>query len=131
MQVILRYVFRASNAWSEELSRYLFIWFTYLSACVCVYKNTHIRIDTLLKVWPKMLRPAIMVIGNLLFLAFCVITTYYGVIYTQSLMAGGRVSLGLQLQMWIVFAVIPVCNTAMALRLIQNMVKNFRSYKET
>jgi len=129
MQVVLRYVFRASNAWSEELARYMLIWFAYLSASVCVYKNAHIRIDTLLSIWPKALRPAIVVVGNLIFFAFCVVSTYHGWLFTRTLMATGAVSLGLGLEMWIVFAVIPVGNVAMAIRLIQHTVKTFRKPK--
>ena len=129
-QVVLRYVFNNANAWSEELARYMFIWFTYLSASVCVLKNRHIRIDTLINVWPKVLRPFIVITGNLIFLAYCVVTAYYGAIFTQVLIGTGRISLGLQMPMWIVFAVIPVCNTAMAIRLIQNMVNQLRTPKE-
>lgn len=34
-QVILRYVFSASNAWSEELARYLFIYDVMVAAAIC------------------------------------------------------------------------------------------------
>lgn len=126
MQVILRFLFKNSNSWSEEMSRYLLIWFSYLSASVCVSTNTHIRIDTFVKVWPKPLRPAIIILGNLVFLLFCLFTTYHGAIYTRSLAAAHQVSLGLGIEMWVVYAAIPVCNAAMAVRLIQLMVKMLR-----
>ena len=40
-QVILRYVFSASNAWSEELARYLFIYDVMVAAAIATRRNSH------------------------------------------------------------------------------------------
>lgn len=47
IQVITRYVFFYSLPWSEELTRYLFIWFVYLSLSISIRENMSIRIDFL------------------------------------------------------------------------------------
>ena len=47
-QVILRYVFSASNSWSEELVRYLFILDVLLAASIAVRRNSHLQIDVLI-----------------------------------------------------------------------------------
>lgn len=130
MQVVLRFIFRNSNSWSEEMSRYLLIWFSYLSASACICNNTHIRIDTFIKIWPKPLRPVILIVGDLIFLIFCIFTTYHGALYTRSLAAAHQVSLGLGIEMWIVYAAIPVCNAAMALRLVQRFIRMIREPKK-
>lgn len=132
MQVVLRYVFNAPTAWSDELARYLFIWFAYLAASMCALSNTHIRIDILAKVWPKIIRPYIFFVGNLIFFLFCVFTTYYGWLFTESLIQAGQVSLGLGIQMWVVFAALPVCNLLMMIRLIQSTIRVVKdgSYKD-
>jgi len=122
-QVVLRYGFNAATAWSEELARYLFIWFAYLSASMCALNNTHIRIDTLVNVWPKIVRPYMLLVGNLIFVAFCVFTTYYGWLFTHSLMESGQISLGLGIEMWIVFAALPVCNLLMIIRIVQSSIR--------
>lgn len=41
-QVILRYVFSASNAWSEELARYLFIYDVMVAAAIATRRNSHL-----------------------------------------------------------------------------------------
>ena len=52
-QVVARYVFNHSLAWSEELARYIFIWQVWLGSAYCVVKNRHIRIDVFTDKLPK------------------------------------------------------------------------------
>ena len=46
-QVILRYFFSASNSWSEELCRYLFIYSVMMGAAIATRRNSHLQIDVL------------------------------------------------------------------------------------
>lgn len=46
-QVISRYIFNVSLAWSEEISRYLFIWTVWLAVPYAVVKGRHIRLTVL------------------------------------------------------------------------------------
>lgn len=126
IQVGARFVFSQSFSWSEEAARYLFIWFSYLTACVCALSNTHICIDVLIKVWPKKIRGAMVILGNVLFFVYCLVLTYYGLKYTMSLYASSQVSLGLGLSMWIVYAAVPVSHALMAIRLVQLTVSFFK-----
>jgi TRAP-type C4-dicarboxylate transport system permease small subunit len=43
--VVLRYVFNNSLTWSEELTRYMFIWIVFLGAAVSVRQRANIAID--------------------------------------------------------------------------------------
>jgi len=130
-QVVLRYIFNAPTAWSEEVARYMFIWFAYLSASMCALSNTHIRIDTMVMIWPRIIRPYMFFVGNLIFFLFCLFTTYYGWLFTRSLMDAGQISVALGMEMWIVFAALPVCNLLMMIRILQSTYKIVKdgSYK--
>lgn len=44
LQVIMRTVFKNSLTWSEELSRYIFIWQIWLGASTALKYNEHIRV---------------------------------------------------------------------------------------
>ena len=46
-QVLLRYVFNHSIFWSEELSRFLLVWLTFLGASVVYYRGAHACVDFL------------------------------------------------------------------------------------
>src|SRR5665648_198612 len=46
-QVVMRYVFNNSSSWTEELSRYLFIWMSWLGTSLSARENKHIRVELL------------------------------------------------------------------------------------
>ena len=123
IQVLGRFVFHVSNSWSEEVSRYMFIWISYLTASSCVISNSHIRIDALVNVWPKKVRPAIIVIGLVIFTVYSVAVTVFGAVYTKTILDAGQRSLGTGIQMWIVYAAVPVCHAAMVYRLVRLMMR--------
>ncbi len=47
LQVFFRSVLDSPLTWSEELSRLLLVWMTFLAAAVVSYDGTHLRVDTL------------------------------------------------------------------------------------
>ena len=47
--VVLRYGFNSSLLISDEMSRYCFIWLTYIGAMVAMHEGGHLGVDTLVK----------------------------------------------------------------------------------
>jgi TRAP-type transport system small permease protein len=47
--VVMRYAFNSGILISEEMSRYAFIWLTYLGAMIAMRENGHLGVDTLIK----------------------------------------------------------------------------------
>lgn len=83
MQVISRYTqLIPSYIWTEELSRFVFIWMVMLGAMIAVRDGTHFDVD----VWPTpkprsnaMLR----IVTNLPILVFALVYAYWGVEFVQ------------------------------------------------
>jgi TRAP-type C4-dicarboxylate transport system permease small subunit len=50
--VVLRYGFNSGITISEEMSRYFFIWLTYIGAMVAMREGGHLGVDTLVKKLP-------------------------------------------------------------------------------
>lgn len=130
VQVFGRFIFKYSNSWSEELSRYMFVWFVYLTASYAVYRQAHIKIDGTMNLFPKKVRKYIALIGNLIFLIYCIILVYYSAKYTMAINLSEQVSLGLGIRMSYVYASIPICHSLMATRLIVNIIQNRKIIKE-
>jgi len=61
---------RNSLVWSEELARYLFIWLIYIGISYGAKIMKHIKIEAALGLFPKKVRPVIVIIGDILFLGF-------------------------------------------------------------
>lgn len=53
IQVFSRYVLGASLSWSEELTRYIFIWTGFLSVSYCTRKCISIKIEQFVAIFPK------------------------------------------------------------------------------
>ena len=50
--VVLRYVFNSGITVSEELSRWLMVWLTFLGAIVALREHSHLGVDTLVRALP-------------------------------------------------------------------------------
>ena len=52
--VVLRYVFNSGITVSEELSRWLMVWLTFLGAIVALREHSHLGVDTLVRAMPPL-----------------------------------------------------------------------------
>jgi TRAP-type C4-dicarboxylate transport system permease small subunit len=69
--VVLRYLFNSGIDVSEELSRWLFIWITFLGAIVAMRERAHLGSSFLLDRLPDAGKKLCLVLGHLLMLAAC------------------------------------------------------------
>ena len=66
--VVLRYAFDSGITVSEELSRWLFVWMTFLGAIVAIKDHGHLGTDMLVARLPKAGKKACLIVGHLLML---------------------------------------------------------------
>lgn len=48
VQIIARFIFNSPIIWSEEFSRYVYVWLVYLGVSYCATQDTHVRVTLLL-----------------------------------------------------------------------------------
>ena len=72
--VVLRYAFNSGILVSEEMSRYCFIWLTYIGAMIAMREREHLGVDTLVRRLPRagkkfclLLSESLMLLVNVLF----------------------------------------------------------------
>ena len=75
--VVLRYVFNSGITISEELSRWLMVWLTFLGAIVALREHAHLGVDTLVRALPA--------IGR----RICFILSYGLMLYADWLLLAG------------------------------------------
>lgn len=66
--VVLRYAFDSGLTMSEELSRWLFVWVTFLGAVVALKENAHLGTDMLIARLPAPLQRACLAVAQALML---------------------------------------------------------------
>ena len=69
--VVLRYVFDSGITVSEELSRFLFVWMTFLGAVVVMRRGGHLGFDLVARALPRAGQRACRILSNLLMLGCC------------------------------------------------------------
>lgn len=66
--VVLRYGFNSGITLSEEVSRWLFIWMTFMGAVVALREHGHLGVDMFVSRLPPLGKRACLVVGHLLML---------------------------------------------------------------
>lgn len=70
--VLLRYLFDSGIPVTEELSRFIFVWLTFVGAVVAMFDGLHLGVDAVINVLPRRLGIVFRVIGRVLMLLCCV-----------------------------------------------------------
>jgi TRAP-type transport system small permease protein len=83
LQIVSRYSgLIPSYIWTEELSRFLFIWMVMLGAMIGIRESTHFEVD----VWPELgARPnaALRIVSHVFVLIFALVFLYWGWRFVQ------------------------------------------------
>ncbi len=119
LQIIMRSVFNTSIAWSEELSRYIFIWEIWLGTSIAYRYNEHIKVELIYNIFKSdMAKKVLDLIVKLIWLAFNGFLLYQGVKLLESMAARNALSSGMRIPLVYVYAALPVSSLLMCIRII-------------
>ncbi|WHP79865.1 TRAP transporter small permease subunit [Edwardsiella anguillarum] len=82
INVVLRYGFESSLLSVDELSRYLFVWLTFLGAILAFMENRHVNVTFFIDKLSPPARRRLEIVTHLLMLALCVMLLWGGVLKT-------------------------------------------------
>ncbi|SFQ66058.1 TRAP-type C4-dicarboxylate transport system, small permease component [Psychrobacillus psychrotolerans] len=119
LQVFSRYVMGDAIGWTEEASRYLFIWLIFLSIGISFIEKKHISIDIVLDRLPLGFQKAIQQFVYLLLLVLSVFLLVQGLDLIENMRSFNQKSATLQIPMWIVYSALPVGFLFSIIRIIQ------------
>jgi TRAP-type C4-dicarboxylate transport system permease small subunit len=115
MQVVLRYLFERPNPWTEELSRFGFIWLSMLGAALAVELRTHFVFDQLV----GMLKPKLQMLARRCSTAFVAALAVGLILFGFQLvdLASSQRSPALDLPVSWIYASVPVAGFLMLLHI--------------
>ncbi len=119
--VVLRYGFNSGIMSSEEVSRYLFIWITFLGAIIAMRQNAHLGLDTIVRLLPSAGKKFCFTLSNLLMLGCCVLM-FYGTYKQHGINATTR-SPVVEIPMSWVYGVGYLTSVAMGLMIATKLVR--------
>ena len=130
IEVLRREVFSYSSIWGEEIVRYSFIYLAWIGAAAAVRERAHIRIDVVMHYLGPRAKALLYIFGDLVMLAVAVGALIWSFETVQVSFKFGSVSHGLRVSMvWFLMAV-PVGFGLMIVRLIQSLLRDFRSLRD-
>lgn len=109
--------------WTEEASRFLFIWMVMLGAMIGVREGTHFEVD----VWPELGargNAILKIVSSIFMLAFALVFVWWGIEFTR--FGWNQTSEIADLPMWMIFVAWPVAGITWVLFLGESFLANLR-----
>ena len=124
LQIISRYTaLIPSYIWTEELSRFLFIWMVMLGAMIGIREHTHFEVD----VWPDLGPKAsalLRIVSNVFVLVFALVFVWWGIAFVR--FGWDQLSELAELPMPYIFIAWPLAGVTWVLFLGESLVANIR-----
>ena len=121
LQIILRVV-GTPLVWSEEISRYLFIWVIYLAASKAVRSGRHLSVGILPLVLPEKPKQALFIFANIIVFIFFIILCYNCFILLERMNTRPQFAPASGLNMIYAYAAPAVGSVMMTIRCLQNVI---------
>ena len=127
LQVVMRKVFNNSLSWSEELTRYIFIWQIWCGISIAQRQGRHIQVDLIFKLVKGWGRKAVRILASTLNIAFCCFMVYVGCQVVASHISMGTLSPAMRIPMWTVYLSLPFSFFITMLRYLQVLLQDIGS----
>lgn len=122
--VILRYGFNYTLAWSEELVREVIIYTTFIGLGVAIKNGSMIKIDALVQLVPVLKTP-LSYFSNLVTIVFALMMLYYGWKIAELQVITNQKTIILQIPLVYLYAIVPIMGATVLLRTIQVMHRDY------
>jgi C4-dicarboxylate transporter DctQ subunit len=128
--VVLRYGFNYSLAWSEELVREVIILTTFIGCSAAIKARSMIKIDALAQIVPKLKTP-LTFFSNFVTLTFSVMMMYYGWEMAALQVTTTQKTIIMEIPLVFLYAILPVMGVMMFIRTIQVVYEDVRQLKSS
>jgi TRAP-type C4-dicarboxylate transport system permease small subunit len=119
MQIALRVCFNYVIPWSEEISRFAFVWFVFFGAAYAARLAAHNRVTIQFKLFPKVVQDVATLFTDAIWITFNVILIKKSIEIIQDLTEFPYMSPALEWSMAYVYWIFPISFGLMTLRIIQ------------
>ncbi|MFZ5944741.1 MAG: TRAP transporter small permease [Bacillota bacterium] len=131
LQVYFRYFVGKSLPWSEEISRYAFLFLVYFATILSTKNKTHIRVTAQFKPLPAKIRKLFTWSSDLIWLVFNCVVIYKGLEVFISMGKNKYISPVLGWDIKYIFIIVPLSFFLMTVRILQNYYLDyFKAKKE-
>ena len=127
LQIFSRFTeFLPRYIWTEEMSRFLFIWMIMLGAMIGIREGTHFDVD----VWPELSDRAnalLRIVSQVAILLFALVFIWYGIKFVE--FGWEQTSELADLPMWLIFIAWPLTGISWLMFLVEAFVRDIGMYR--
>ena len=117
INVVLRYGFNYSLAWSEELVREVIIYTTFIGCSAAVKDRSLIKIDASVQIFPKLKVP-LTFFSNFVVMIFAFMMIYYGWLIAALQVRTQQKTIIMQIPLVYLYSILPLMGVLMLIRVI-------------
>ena len=128
VNVVLRYGFNYSLAWSEELVREVIIFTTFIGCSAAVKNRSMIKIDATVQLLPKLKVP-LTFFSNFVIMIFAGMMIYYGWLMAALQLRTHQKTIIMQIPLVYLYAILPLMGTMIIIRSIQVIYQDILELK--
>ena len=128
--VVLRYGFNYTLAWSEELVREVIIYTTFIGCSAAVKSRSLIKVDAAFQLFPR-LRGGLTLVSELSVLLFALMLVYYGTQMAAMQAASDQKTVILEIPTVYLYAIMPLTGILMTVRVVQSMMRALAARNST
>jgi C4-dicarboxylate transporter, DctQ subunit len=129
VNVVLRYGFNYSLAWSEELVRHVIVFTTFIGCSAAVKNKSTIKIDALVQLVPWLKTP-LSYFSHLATLIFSIMMLYYGWLTAARQAQMNQKTIILQIPKVYLYAILPIMGGMMLIRTIQLLYQDVSEWRQ-
>lgn len=121
VNIVLRYFFSRPIFWAEELTNFLFIWFSFIAAIYAISKGSHVRVTVFVNLLPQKIQTILSIIINIVL----VITCFAFIVPTLKVLPALNISSAMRIPEKYVFVIIPLFFILCTIYVVINILKLF------
>ena len=128
VNVVLRYGFNYSLAWSEELVREVIIYTTFIGCSAAVKNRSMIKIDASVQLLPKLKMP-LTYFSNFIVMIFAGMMIYYGWLMVAMQHRTDQKTIIMEIPLVFLYAILPLMGVMMLIRAIQVVYQDIQEQR--
>ena len=126
VQILLRFIFGRTLSWSEEVSRFAFVWAVYFGFVLAAKENKHIRVTAQFKRLSPGMQVVLFTLADTVWSLFNFVMVFVSGKFTLSMIRYPYISQTTGLNLLWVFMIVPIGFAFMGLRVIQVMISRIK-----
>ena len=118
VNVLTRYFFKYSMAFTEEITLYLFVWAVMMGTSIAFREGSNMAVTLFYERFRKGNRKLLMLFSSLLSMAFFIVLTYFGILEVMDEISMNAMTEAIEMPVWWFTSAMPIASVMILFRVV-------------